>query len=57
MDDRRRSRREKRMKEELEKYRQDRPKIQQMFSDLKVVVVDVVRVVLVMVLEAFKGSQ
>lgn len=35
MDDRRRSRRDKRMKEELEKYRQDRPKIQQMFSDLK----------------------
>jgi len=36
MDEKRRDHREKRMKEELEKYRQERPKIQQQFSDLKV---------------------
>ncbi|EDV20469.1 uncharacterized protein TRIADDRAFT_51004 [Trichoplax adhaerens] len=35
MDDRRRDRREKRFKEEIEKYRQERPKIQQQFSDLR----------------------
>ena len=28
--------REKRLREEIEKYRQERPKIQQQFSDLKV---------------------
>jgi len=36
MDEKRRDRREKRLKEELERYRQERPKIQQQFSDLKV---------------------
>lgn len=36
MDDKRRERRELKLKEELEKYRQERPKIQQQFSDLKV---------------------
>ena len=36
MDEKRKDRREKRMKEELERYRQERPKIQQQFSDLKV---------------------
>lgn len=36
MDDKRRERREIKLKEELEKYRQERPKIQQQFSDLKV---------------------
>lgn len=35
MDEKRRDYREKRMKEEIEKYRQERPKIQQQFSDLK----------------------
>jgi pre-mRNA-processing factor 6 len=35
MDEKRRDRREKRLKEELERYRQERPKIQQQFSDLK----------------------
>ena len=34
-DERRKERREKRFKEEVEKYRQERPKIQQQFSDLK----------------------
>ena len=36
MDDRRKERRERKFKEEIEKYRQERPKIQQQFSDLKV---------------------
>jgi len=36
MDEKRRDRREKRLREELERYRQERPKIQQQFSDLKV---------------------
>ena len=36
MDDRRRERREKKFKEDIEKFRQERPKIQQQFSDLKV---------------------
>lgn len=31
--------REKRLREEIEKYRQERPKIQQQFSDLKVNVI------------------
>ncbi|KAJ3398945.1 hypothetical protein HDV05_002163, partial [Chytridiales sp. JEL 0842] len=35
MDERRRSRREAREKEELERYRKERPKIQQQFADLK----------------------
>ncbi|KAI9203430.1 PRP1 splicing factor, N-terminal-domain-containing protein [Polychytrium aggregatum] len=35
MDDRRRIRREAREREELEKYRKERPKIQQQFADLK----------------------
>ncbi|CAG0880530.1 unnamed protein product [Darwinula stevensoni] len=35
MDEKRKEYREKKLKEELEKYRQERPKIQQMFSDLK----------------------
>lgn len=35
MDEKRKERREKRLKEELERYRQERPKIQQQFSDLK----------------------
>ena len=35
MDEKRREYREKRLKEEIEKYRQERPKIQQQFSDLK----------------------
>jgi pre-mRNA-processing factor 6 len=35
MDDRRRERRDKKFKEQIEKYRQERPKIQQQFSDLK----------------------
>ena len=34
--------REKRFKEEIEQYRQERPKIQQQFSDLKVLVFGVV---------------
>lgn len=36
MDEKRKDRREKRLMEELERYRQERPKIQQQFSDLKV---------------------
>ena len=36
MDEKRRERREKREAEELERYRMERPKIQQQFSDLKV---------------------
>uniref|UniRef100_A0A2K6EDE8 Pre-mRNA-processing factor 6 n=1 Tax=Macaca nemestrina TaxID=9545 RepID=A0A2K6EDE8_MACNE len=36
MDERRKERREQREKEEIEKYRMERPKIQQQFSDLKV---------------------
>ncbi|CAG11265.1 unnamed protein product, partial [Tetraodon nigroviridis] len=36
MDERRKERRELREKEEIEKYRMERPKIQQQFSDLKV---------------------
>lgn len=36
MDDKRRERRELKLKEELEKYRQERLKIQQQFLDLKV---------------------
>nr|CAH7767016.1 unnamed protein product [Callosobruchus chinensis] len=35
MDEKRKEYREKRLREELEKYRQERPKIQQQFSDLK----------------------
>lgn len=35
LDERRKERREKLFKEEVEKYRQERPKIQQQFSDLK----------------------
>ncbi|XP_047144488.1 pre-mRNA-processing factor 6 [Hydra vulgaris] len=35
MDDKRKERREKKFKETVEKYRQERPKIQQQFSDLK----------------------
>jgi len=35
MDERRKQYREQREREELEKYREERPKIQQMFSDLK----------------------
>ena len=38
MDQKRRERREKRQNEALEKYRQERPKIQQQFSDLKVII-------------------
>lgn len=36
MDGKRKERREKKFQEEIEKYRQERPKIQQQFSDLKV---------------------
>ena len=36
MDKRRKERREKRFQEDIEKFRQERPKIQQQFSDLKV---------------------
>jgi pre-mRNA-processing factor 6 len=36
MDEKRKERRELKLKEDLEKYRQERPKIQQQFSDLKV---------------------
>ena len=36
MDEKRKERREQKLKEDLEKYRQERPKIQQQFSDLKV---------------------
>nr|SVE69638.1 EOG090X017X [Eubosmina coregoni] len=35
MDEKRREYRDKRLREEIEKYRQERPKIQQQFSDLK----------------------
>lgn len=35
MDQKRKEYREQRRREELENYRQERPKIQQMFSDLK----------------------
>lgn len=35
MDEKRKEYREKRLREELERYRQERPKIQQQFSDLK----------------------
>lgn len=35
MDEKRKEYREKRLKEDLERYRQERPKIQQQFSDLK----------------------
>lgn len=38
MDERRREHREKRLKVEIEKFRQERPKIQQQFSDLKVAI-------------------
>lgn len=44
MDEKRKEYREKRLREELERYRQERPKIQQQFSDLKR---DLVRVSLV----------
>ena len=36
MDEKRKERRERKFQEEVEKYRQERPKIQQQFSDLKV---------------------
>ncbi len=36
MDSRRKIRREKKFQEDIEKYRAERPKIQQQFSDLKV---------------------
>ena len=36
MDEKRKERREQKFKEEVEKFRQERPKIQQQFSDLKV---------------------
>lgn len=36
MDERRRERRELKFQQDIEKYRQERPKIQQQFSDLKV---------------------
>lgn len=36
MDERRKERRELKFQEDIEKYRQERPKIQQQFSDLKV---------------------
>lgn len=36
MDEKRKERRELKFKEEVEKFRQERPKIQQQFSDLKV---------------------
>ena len=35
MDEKRRDYRERRLKEEIERFRQERPKIQQQFSDLK----------------------
>ena len=38
MDEKRKERREKKFQEEVEKYRQERPKIQQQFSDLKVTI-------------------
>ncbi|UJR30148.1 hypothetical protein I4U23_017688 [Adineta vaga] len=41
MDEKRRERRERRFQEEVEKYRQERPKIQQQFSDLKRKLADV----------------
>lgn len=36
MDSKRKERRERKFQEEIEKFRQERPKIQQQFSDLKV---------------------
>lgn len=36
MDGRRKERREQKFQEEIEKFRQERPKIQQQFSDIKV---------------------
>ena len=36
MDEKRRERRELKYQEDIEKFRQERPKIQQQFSDLKV---------------------
>ena len=36
MDERRREHREKLLQKEIEKFRKERPKIQQQFSDLKV---------------------
>lgn len=36
MDEKRKERREQKLRAELERYRQERPKIQQQFSDLKV---------------------
>lgn len=36
MDERRKERRELKFQQDIEKYRQERPKIQQQFSDLKV---------------------
>ena len=36
MDGRRKERREQKFREEIEKFRQERPKIQQQFSDIKV---------------------
>ncbi len=36
MDEKRKERREIKFQEDIEKYRQERPKIQQQFSDLKV---------------------
>ena len=37
MDEKRKERREEKLKQDIEKFRQERPKIQQQFSDLKVV--------------------
>lgn len=42
MDEKRKEYREKRLKEDLERYRQERPKIQQQFSDLKRNLVNVI---------------
>ena len=36
MDEKRKERREEKLKQDIEKFRQERPKIQQQFSDLKV---------------------
>lgn len=36
MDEKRKERREEKLKKDIEKFRQERPKIQQQFSDLKV---------------------
>lgn len=46
MDSRRKIRREKKFQEEIEKFRQERPKIQQQFSDLKVGTVHIYLVIL-----------